>query len=275
VLADTRVFGRVVDEQGKPVAGADVIVQAESVSVPSVSDPAGSFEARGLPEGLVWLAAETSARVSNRAFVQLAEGRAVGPIELRLRPTRRLNGTVASPRGPVAGARVVLLATTPDGGGAQAVTDIAGTFQVDLPKDASRIEAIVSAPGVALQVFEMQAGSEPLSLHVAEEAGDLALKLPPGDEMMRGDLVLATYQNGLHIPGNVLSQWAYGQGEDLQRRDRSFRVPRVAPGEYVVCLVPQHLPPSLVLGSVPSGAGCDSGLLAPGGTLSLNPSLPE
>ncbi len=275
VLPDTLVFGRVVDEQGRPVAGADVIVQAETVNVPSVSDSTGRFETRGLPEGLVWLAAETSERVSNRAFAQLAEGSAVGPIEMRLRATRRLNGTVASPRGPVAGARVVLLATIPDGGGAQAVTDIAGTFQVDLPKEASRFEAIVSAPGFALQVFDAQAGSEPLSLHVTEEAGDLALQLPSGEEMMRGNLVLATYQNGLHIPANVLSQWVYGQGEDLQRTDRSFRVPRVAPGEYVVCLVPQHLPPSLVLGFVPAGAGCDSGLLAPGGTLSLKPVPPE
>lgn len=275
VLPDTLVFGRVVDEQGKPVSGADVIAQAETVNVPFVSDPTGRFEARGLPEGLVWLAAETSERVSNRAFAQLSEGGAVGPIELRLRPTRPLSGTVASPRGPVAGARVVLLARTPDGGGAQAVTDIAGTFQVDLPREASRIEAIVSAPGFALQVFDAQAGSEPLALHVTEEAGDLALKLPPGEEMMRGNLILATYQNGLHIPANVLSQWSYGQGEDLQRKDGSFRIPRVAPGEYVACLVPQHLPPSLGLGSVPTGAGCDSGLLAPGGTLSLNPTPPE
>jgi uncharacterized GH25 family protein len=40
-LPDTRIFGHVVDEQGKPVARADVIVQAESLNLFSLADEMG------------------------------------------------------------------------------------------------------------------------------------------------------------------------------------------------------------------------------------------
>ena len=98
VLPDTRIFGHVVDERGKPVARADVTFQTESLHLFSTSDEMGRFEVRGLPEGLLWLGAETSSRTSNRAFATLVEGRAMGPIELRLKPTRELSG-MSSRRG--------------------------------------------------------------------------------------------------------------------------------------------------------------------------------
>lgn len=271
VLPDTRVFGRVVDEVGKPVAGADVVIQAESESLFSTADASGRFETRGLPEGLVWLGAETASRVSNRAFAVLAEGSSAGPIELRLRPAKLVTGRVVSSQGPVTGARVLLLAGDADGGGAQAVTDTSGTFQVDLPKEVTRIEAIVSAPGFALKAFGGLSGNEPLMLSVAEEAGGLALALPPGVEVMRKSLVLAAFQDGFYIPGSVLNQWAFDHGG----QGTEFRIPKLAPGHYAVCFVPQYLAGALLMASVPSGSGCDTGILAPGAILSLQPKLPD
>lgn len=275
VLPDTRIFGHVVDEQGKRVARADVIVQAERLNLFAVSDEMGRFEARGLPEGLVWLGAERSESVSNRAYANLVEGSSVGPIELRLHQSRKVAGTVFSRQGPVAGSRVTLLAGIAEGVGATGLTDISGKFEIGLPKEVTRLQAIVGAPGFPLQAFDALAAGEPLALRVTEEMGDLAFTLPPGDELMRKNLILVAYQNGHYIPATVLNQWAYDQGEDVMGADDLFRVPRVAAGQYAVCFVPQQLPPSFLMGSVPVGAGCDSGSLAPGATLFLKPSLPD
>jgi hypothetical protein len=275
VLPDTRVFGRVVDEQEKPVPAADVSVRGERLDLHEVADPAGAFEVRGLPEGGVWLGAEATSRVSDRVSANLVEGRAVGPVELKLHPMKRLNGSVLSSLGPVVGARVMILARTPDGGGAVATTDTDGAFQVDLPQAASRITAIASAPGFALRAFDATADPKPLLLQVTEDKGNLEVALPlTREDLLRENLVLVAFQNGLPIPTWVLSQWASDHGLSRDGVDRTWRVPDVAPGEYRVCFVPRALELLVPWSSVPEGASCDSGVLSPGATLSLKPSRP-
>ncbi len=275
VVPDTRIFGRVVDEQGKPVSAADVTAQSETVDLLGTTDGAGGFELRGLPEGPVWLAAESSSRTSERVFAVLVEGNAAGPVELRLRPTRRLAGTVVSPRGPVAGSQVMILARTPDGGGAISTSDASGRFEADLPVAVSRIAAIVSAPGFALRAFDTVVQENDLSLQLTEEAGSLELLLPlTGDEVQRENLILAVYQNGVPLPMSVLGRWAYDHGQPKGGIDGAFRVPEVAPGEYRACLIPREMEILVPWSPAPQGGGCDSGLLAPGATLSLKPSRP-
>ena len=274
-LPDTRIFGRVVDERGKPVPKADVAVRGKDLDLLQITDSAGNFEVRGLTEGPVWLGAQSSPRVSDRVFVTLVEGRDAGPIELRLRQTKKLTGTVTSPLGPVVGSRVMILARTPDGGGGVAMTGTDGAFQVDLSQAATRVVAIVSAPGFALRAFDAQVEKELLPLPVTEQGGSLEIILPlTGDELLRENLVLAAYQNGLPVPIAVLSQWASDHGQARSIADRTLRVPEVAPGEYRVCLLPRQLELLLPWSSVPASADCASGLLAPGATLSLKPARP-
>lgn len=275
-LPDTRIFGRVVDEKGKPVPKADVAVRGKDMDLLQTTDSAGSFEVRGLTEGPVWLGAQFSQRVSDRVFVTLAQGRDSGPIELRLRQTRKLTGTVTSPLGPVVGSRVMVLARTPDGGGGLAMTGTDGGFQIDLAQAATRVVAIVSAPGFALRAFDAQAEKEPLPLPVTEQSGSLEITLPLSeDEFLRENLFLAAYQNGLPVPVAVLSQWASDHGQARSFADRTLRVPEVAPGEYRVCLLPRQLELLLPWSSVPASADCASGFLAPGATLSLKPGRPR
>jgi hypothetical protein len=272
-LPDTRLFGRVVDEQGKPVPGSDVVTLGESLDLHEMADAEGSFEVRGLPEGPVWLGAESGSQISDRAYAMLVDGRAVGPIELRLHPTQQLTGRVMSPQGPVAGSRVVVLARTPEGGGAMATTGADGTFKANLHKGVSRVEVIVSAPGFALRAFDASLeGGEPLSLQVTEEEGSLEIALPvDGEELARQNLILAAFQNGLLVPASILSQWGYDHGESSVRKGGLMRVPGVAPGDYRVCLLPRQLEIALAWSQVTDGADCDSGLLTPGATLALKP----
>lgn len=269
-LPDTRVFGRVVDEKGRPVPAADVAAQSKTLDLLGTTDAAGSFELRAMPEGPVWLAAESAASVSGRVFVDLVEGRAAGPIELRLRPTKRLTGTVVSSRGPVAGSQVLILARTPDGGAARATTDASGRFEADLPQAASSIAAIVGAPGFALRAFDAAVQEQALSLPVSEEGGTLELRLPmTGDEVQRENLILAVYQNGIPIPMAILGRWAYDHGQPRGGVDGAFLVPEMAPGEYRACLIPREMEILLPWSTAPQEGGCDSGMLAPGFTLTL------
>ena len=275
VLPDTRIFGRVVDEQEKPVPAADVSVRAESLDLPATADPAGDFEVRGLPEGGIWLGAEAASRISDRVSATLVEGRAVGPVELKLHQTKRLNGLVLSSLGPIVGSRVMILARTPDGGGAVAMTDTDGAFQVDLPQTTSRIAAIASAPGFALRAFDATADAKSLLLQVTEDKGNLEVVLPlTREDLLRKNLILVVFQNGLPIPTAVLSQWASDHGLSRDSVDPTWRVPDVAPGEYRVCFVPRALEVLVYWSGMPQGASCDSGFLSPGATLSLKPGRP-
>jgi Carboxypeptidase regulatory-like domain len=269
-LPDARVFGRVVDEKGQPVPDARVGVMAEGVDpilVPTGAE--GTFDVRALPEGTAWLAAESKDRVSGRTQVTLVEDRAVGPIELSVRPLKKLTGTVTSSQGPVSGAQVTIL-SYPSGAGDGATTDDAGGFSVRVPESASHLVAVVSAPGFALRAAQASVEGAPLVLPVSEVGGDLEVSLPWGpEESLERGRVLVFFQNGLPLPANIPFQWAYDQGQPREVKGRTFRIPKVAPGEYRVCLVPQGL--LNPMDAVPAEGDCDAGTLAPGATLTLRP----
>ncbi|HEX7184164.1 MAG TPA: carboxypeptidase-like regulatory domain-containing protein [Thermoanaerobaculia bacterium] len=273
-LPDTRVFGRVVDEQGKPAAQALVIVEGKSPVQSVRADASGAFAIRGLQEGPVKLGATLSSQASDLVQASLVEGRAVGPIELRLRRVERLAGRVLSARGPVAGSRVLVSSFPSGGGGAVGTTGTDGAFSVDIPPDIHQVVAFVSAPGFAFQAFGPMEKTA-LNLLVSEEGGSLEVTLPgSGEDLLRQDKVLVLFQNGLPVPVGLLSQWSYDQGVPREATGRrTFR--NVALGEYRACIVPRQLEPSLMSGvlSVPE-AVCAAGMLSPGATLSLAPGTP-
>jgi hypothetical protein len=213
----------------------------------------------------------------------LAEGRDAGPIELRLQAQRKVRGVVLSPRGPVAGAQVMLFALAPFGGGAAGTSGPDGTFEVDLPQGVSTVVAVASAPGFALRASEVQLTEAPLSLQVSEEGGELEIILPLGAEAMQAaDLFLAFYQNGLPLPAVVFGDWlrdqapvaAAGSGPEA-KAERLIRIPHVAPGEYRLCLLPKRLQLALSWGVPPAEAPCAEGVLGPGATLMLKLPAPR
>jgi hypothetical protein len=272
-LPDTRVFGRVVDERNRPVAHANVLLEGESLDQLQLADDSGSFTVRGLPEGDLWLGAESSSPkgASERVMVSLVEGRATGPLELRLRALDRLAGRVLSPLGPVAGARVLVLSKDPAGGGGGATTESDGSFLAEFPRKSSRVVATVGAPGFALQSFDVPTDSQTLALNVSDSGGTLKISLPgEKDELQRRNLTLAVLQNGVVLPITVLQQWAHDHGQPRDGSDGALLFPNVAPGDYRACLVPRQLAGFLPASGIPEGTHCSSGSLAPGGTLRLS-----
>ncbi|MES1244183.1 MAG: carboxypeptidase-like regulatory domain-containing protein [Acidobacteriota bacterium] len=268
-LPDTRIFGSVLDEHGKPVPSAEVIFLSERVETLDSSDALGGFELRGLPEGAAWLAASKDGRGSARVDASLAEGRAVGPIQLRFLPMRRLSGRVLSPAGPVPGAQVTVVATVPPVGGGVVLSEPDGSFEIELPEVARRITAVVAAPGYALRAFDTSVDT-PVSFPVSRDEGDLEIRLGLAtEELTRRDLRVAVYQNGLEILPNTLYEWSRQQGQPWPGSSSgpvSLRIPGLAPGDYRICLVPLRLQEEP---TVSSQAECDAGALFANGVLTL------
>lgn len=274
-LPDTRVFGRVVDEQGGPVEGARVSATPEGEWVMTDTGADGAFELRALPAGRVVLAASRRRQADDESSpaVQavLVEGQTLGPLELRLEGSRPVTGWLESDRGPVVGASLRLRPTDPPGGGsAQARSDLDGAFTARLPRRARRASVVVSAPGHALRAYEVLTDGTPLRFQVPLAGGTLRVLLPPDVEALadRG-LAVAVFQNGVHIPRHVLWEWARGHGwQALEPRE--MVVPNLAAGEYQACLLPGLFDAAeLVPFLTGQQRGCVAGTLLEGAELRL------
>lgn len=274
-LPDTRIFGKVVAEEGGP-AKANVFAESGEGSVEVDTREDGSFEIRGLPAGAVRLSAEARSAegrlVSDSILTALGEDSQTGPVELRLRKNKRFQGRVQSARGPVPGAVLEVFPLRPAlPGGASVRTDLQGSFEARLPEPTDTVLAVVSPPGNGLKAFEVPIDGKPAVLEVSRETGTLVISAGLSEEEARAQaLQVIVVQNGLHLPWNLLLHWAQGHGERL-RVSNGFRIPHLSPGEYRACLVPRvELVQRGPEGPNSLGGQCASGYLEAGGTLRLD-----
>ena len=273
-LPDTRARGRVVDDQGRPSPGAEIVAFAESGQTgPPVLEEAdrnGAFEIRGLPPGLLTLAATGSTGAaagweSDQVVIQLGENAGETLVTLILREEPLRHGIVTSSSGPVPGATV--LATLQDpllASGGRATTDFAGHFALRLPKEARRAQFVIGAPGFALTSAEVpldsSGGASVIRLPVAPDSGDLTIV---GARARISNEALAIWQDGRLLPLPFLENWSRSQGGTFATEASNWTLPNLAPGNYRVCAL-------AVGGERGSSRSCVEGDLAPRASLLLD-----
>jgi protocatechuate 3,4-dioxygenase beta subunit len=117
LLAGLRVEGRVVDEEGRPIAGARIIAATQGFASLGddwcrPTDAEGRFHVQLSPGQKLFLTA--TARGRAWATQEVAAGPVRPAIEFRLSPAKRLRGRVIDPTGhPIDGARVHAMSIAP------------------------------------------------------------------------------------------------------------------------------------------------------------------
>lgn len=278
VLPATHLFGRVLDDQGRPARSALVSLSTEDADVTARTDEEGKFQFRGLTEGMVHASAKLSSAqgdwTSGRTMAFVRDGADVGPLELRLRKNKRLSGRVQSSRGPVPGAGVLVLPMPPAPMfGASVRTELDGAFAAQVPDAAGRVAVIVSPPGYALKAFSLTFSEPAPDLVVGSEGGSLEISFPAKPEdIEKEEVSLWIFQDGLPLPQDLLYQWTAGHGQPFAHEEgRRILVPELAPGQYRACLAARAvLADWQASGWTSPLAKCATGQLAAGASLRLD-----
>lgn len=262
----TYVEGQVENPQGEPLEG--VRVHTRSLQEPfglsrAVSDEDGSFRFWGLSPGPHSVYAADGSWSSPEELVEIVEGDASEPIRLVLEPLKAAEARVVGPSGPVPG---TVVHYRPRRAGAsvtgfrQALTDIAGQVELQVPPSTKGLDLLILPPGHAARLTSLQwRPGEPLDLQVDDLGGRLVLSVQ-GDRFPFGRLTLQRIglqaaeksSHGAGLP--LLWQWTA-----LHHRPTSKTGPWILPamemGEYRFCA---------------GDSVCTSGFLAPGGELTLH-----
>lgn len=259
-LFDTEIRGRVVDADGRPVTKGIVIATRtgsdEARRTNARPDREGRFRLRGVKPG-TWALEATRGGDSGSVEVDLAEGDAE-EVEIRLSGGRLVEGTVVSPRGPVAAARLYLIPEIARAYPLAAIkTGPLGEFRQRLPRDVSLVHVLVMAPGYAARILSLHlpADGEPVddvSIAVGELGGTLRLELPGTGDV--GGIELRRGPTRVYL--TLLAPWAGYHGT---RQDEVWELPAMEPGAYQLC----------------SREACEAGTLGAGGTLDLRLTPPE
>jgi protocatechuate 3,4-dioxygenase beta subunit len=153
-----RIAGTVVDESGRPVEGATVVIREPEAVLPGIpggrlvggarADTEGRFAAEGLPPGRFRLQVAGTGYVSAEAGpFELAAGEAREGVEVVLRRGAALEGRITGPTGePVAGADVRIVPHGGERGAAPARSDGEGRYRLEGIAEGRR-KLHVSHPG--------------------------------------------------------------------------------------------------------------------------------
>lgn len=282
-LPNTSIKGEVVDEDGRPVAGAWVNVL--TLGGPGVigavkSDSQGWFELNGEQEGTYQVEAQDSGRRSRRETVSVAEDVTPAPLRLVLNESWVLQGAVNFRGTPVPGAVLMAYPFSAQGQLATLMiprgrTGMDGGFVLDLPGGATTARVVVMAPGFVFHVQSARRRSDHdsdwLDVALSQDGGTLRLTRIGSreeDAAQAGRGVVLVWVDGEPIDQPLLINWAAMNGVTGEPGD--LRVPALPAGSYMACwLTPQEALQVMGGLALPSGDTCASGALSPKGTLDL------
>jgi hypothetical protein len=276
-IPDTLVTGNVVDNVGRPVSSARVLVESAGDSVEAGTDEEGYFEVRGMPEGRLRLLAgavvdgkEMHSRLEETTALELQPA---GPVLLRLEDMETLAGRVVSERGAVPGALVLVMPPPELGGvGATARTELDGGFVVDVPKGVTRLQVTVLPPGHALKTFEIDTHyGRSIALQVPAAGGTLVVETAAEmEDFLSQRLGLLIEVDGTPLSKGHLHHWSLSHGGHFGWSS-GITVPQLAPGHYRACTYDTARSGRGLL----AGEGCAAGYLGPGETLTLTLPTPD
>lgn len=198
-IPPTELRGRVLLE-GQPAKDVGVTVVRDlgdavrRVGEPSVlreaillTDADGRFRLRGIEPGNLWLTAARGTQTSGKVRLALEKGSWPREVVLELEEMKRVSGLVHVGNQPVFGAQVLALAAGPDPGRlseyVEATTDAAGLFELLVPADSVRLDLLVAAPSLGVEMVEVVRAEEswpPLILALESRTGTLRCRLAPG-----------------------------------------------------------------------------------------------
>ncbi len=272
VIPDTLVEGAVVDSQAQPVADARIQASGLSGGQTQRSDAGGAFVLRGLRPGKYWLRAKSKNRRSAMRRITVEPEEPAPPVELVLVENRQIDGQVVGPsgRGVVGATLVALIEQSNQQPIAfeipEAVTDLTGSFTIELPDFAEGVLLTTFPPGFAARQVRADARSqEPVFIPVEPHGG--TLRIHHGDAVPRHQLrIFKTWLLPVHFS---LTNWASLHGETNTTAGQ-YSVPMLEPGHYQVCLLPESN--ALMTGRLEPGleGSCRGGVLPPYGELVLD-----
>lgn len=280
-VPDTRLYGIVVDEEGRPLPGALVSVRGPEQWSREQVEAAGTnaqFELRGYPPGLWDLEASYRNPTDGTSYsaplteVLVTEDVPTGPLRLVARREQVLHGQVVSPEGiGIPGTLVVVGLEQPElltRNIQHRAAGLDGAFTLRLPTGVPAVQLQVFPPGfTAHQVRVSLPRDEPLVLRPQAEGGGLLIVRWADEEQAHEPLKSRVVLFGDFVYYNpFLDLWA-GMHE-MASEDRLV-VPNLEPGLYTACWDLEGT--ALDTGRLPvnRGARCVSGQLSPWGELVL------
>lgn len=275
-VPDTLVSGRVVNERGEAVAGAEVRAFApppREGEHSTRSDEKGGFRFRGLPEGSYTLSAHLEEASSDGIPVSLDEELDAPEATLVLRDQVEVRGFVLSRAGGVPGARLLVI---PELGGMSSAqfeethSSAGGLFRAKVPAGTSALTLVVAAPGFGVRMLRelLPLPGASLQVNVERGGGNLAVSTslfrPNPDGTRRPMPIL--FHDGAAVPLAILMRFS----EPTQRTGGlpSMVLPSLESGVYALCSG-KATTQAWRQGSSPPPDECTSGFLAVGGELTL------
>jgi hypothetical protein len=274
-LADTRIRGIVVDQDGNARSATVTAIPLGADNIlPHATEAGedGTFEFRGLPNGLVSLSAEAGKGLSSPVVMsEIHDSGDAAGIRLVVGRSRNLIVRLVSSAdgSPVVGG--FLLATplqgpTPAPWGLQATADLNGQVRLELPPATDSVRLTFGCSLCATGMANLAIPDTGDATVQVDRLGG-TLQIVPREAISTepaSSMDVAVFHNDSVASGILLLRQG---GTSTPTAHSPFVMPRMAAGSYKACLVTAS---ALVTAmGTPPIAGCDEGLLTVGGTLTL------